>query len=170
MQQRKTTSPWVYVLRFIFTLCLICTVVFIFKNSMESGQFSSIRSEQVMEFINAVLGKVGLGPLSHHAVRKLAHFTEYAMLGFWFMLCLRVYTTHFVRHMSWPLFVCLLTANVDETLQTFVSGRAGQLKDVWIDFAGVLCGTAVSLFILLFVRMCGILWRESRKERYVYDT
>ncbi len=168
MEQRKT-SPWIYVMRFVFTLCLICTVVFIFKNSMEPAGLSGIRSEQVMQILNKILNRVGLGPLSHHAVRKLAHFTEYAMLGFWFMLCLRVYTARFVRHVSWPLFVCLLTANLDETLQTFVSGRAGQLKDVWIDFAGVLCGTAAALFILLFIRMCGILWRDSRKERYTYE-
>ena len=164
MHQKTKTSPWTIVLRFVFTLCLVCTVAFIFKNSLQIAEVSSQRSEEAMLLINGVLGKLGLGPLSHHAVRKLAHWGEYALLGFWFMLCLRVYTVHFIKHISWPLFVCLGIANVDETLQMFVAGRASQLTDVWIDFFGVLCGAFIALFILIFARMCGILWNNRQEE------
>lgn len=164
MDTAKRTSPWTLVFRFVFTLCLVCTVAFIFKNSLQIAEVSQGRSQQVMDLVNGVLGKVGLGPLSHHAVRKLAHLSEYALLGFWFMLCLRVYTVHFIKHISWPLFACLAVANVDETLQMYVAGRSSQLTDVWIDFAGVLCGAFVALLILMFARMCGILWRHRREE------
>ena len=92
-------------------------------------------------------------------IRKLAHFAEYCLLGFFAMLCLRVYTRHFVRHISWPLFFCLFIANLDETLQIFVAGRSSRLTDVWIDFSGVLTGLFVALVILLFCRMCGLLMR-----------
>lgn len=163
MNEYHKTSPWVIVLRFIFTLCLICTVLFIFKNSLQVAEVSSLRSQQVMQMVNEILSRVGVGPLSHHIIRKLAHFLEYTLLGFWFMLCLRVYTVHFVKHISWPLFICLAIANLDETLQLLVPGRAGQLIDVWIDFSGVLCGAFAALVILMFIRMCGILWRH-RKE------
>ncbi len=56
------------------------------------------------------------------------------------MLCLRVYTRHFFKHVSWPMLGGLLTALTDETIQLFVPGRSGQVTDVWIDFSGVLTG------------------------------
>ena len=97
------------------------------------------------------------GPLTSHQVRKLAHFAEYTLLGFLAMLCLRVYTRRFVRHISWPLLFGLLVANTDETIQLLMAGRSSQLTDVWIDFSGVCAGLFVSLCLLLFLRMCGIL-------------
>ena len=59
------------------------------------------------------------------------------------MLCLRVYTRHFVRHMSWPILGGLLTALTDETIQLFSPGRSSQVLDVWLDFMGVLAGLLV---------------------------
>ena len=79
---KQKSSPWIIALRFIFTLCLIGTVVFIFKNSLQVAQESSQRSEHIMQLVNGVLAKVGMNPLSHHLIRKLAHFSEYTMLGF----------------------------------------------------------------------------------------
>lgn len=69
-----------------------------------------------------------------HVVRKLAHFCEYLLEGFLLMLCLRVYTRHFFKHVSWPVLGGLLTALTDETIQLFVPGRSGQVTDIWIDF------------------------------------
>ena len=42
------------------------------------------------------------------------------------------------------LFLCLLTALTDETIQLFVPGRSGELRDVWIDFAGGVLGCGVA--------------------------
>ncbi len=80
------------------------------------------------------------------------------------MLCLRVYTHHFVRHVSWPMFICLLTAVLDETLQLYVPGRSSSTKDVLIDFSGSLAGLFVALLILMFFRMCHILFMYRDKE------
>ena len=115
-----------------------------------------------MALVNPILAKVNLGPLTSHQIRKLAHFAEYTLLGFLAMLCLRVYTRRFVRHISWPLLFGLLVANTDETIQLLMAGRSSQLTDVWIDFSGVCAGLFVSLCLLLFLRMCGILLRSGR--------
>lgn len=157
------TSPWIVAMRIAFTIGLVWTTVFIFKNSLQIAEVSSARSRQIMEMVNKLLGVVGIGPLSEYIVRKLAHFSEFALLGFWFMLCLRVYTRRFVRHISWPLFFGLLVANIDETIQLYVPGRSGSVRDVIIDFVGVLAGLFLALLLLLFVRMCTILWKD-RKE------
>ncbi len=157
------TSPWVWALRFVFTLALGCSVAFIFQNSLQIAEVSSAHSQQAMHWFNRLLGVVGIGPLSEYVVRKLAHFAEFALLGFWFMLCLRVYTRRFVRHTGWPLFFGLLVANLDELIQLYVPGRSSSVRDVFLDFLGVLAGLFAALLLLLFVRMCAILWQNRRE-------
>lgn len=163
--QSHTRTPWYLILfRVLFTVALAATVYFIFSNSLEIARESSARSQQVMELLNSLLGRVGLGPLSEHFVRKMAHFCEFSLLGFWFMLCLRVYTCHFVRHVSWPLFFGLLTAVIDETIQLYVPGRSSSVKDVLLDFSGVLTGLFIALLILLFFRLCRLALRGLERE------
>ncbi len=137
--------------RILFTFFAIGTVVFIFSNSLESGAISSARSEEVTIIVNETLEKVDAGPVSEYTVRKLAHFSEYALLALWFTLCLRVYTRHYIRHISWPLFLILFTANIDETIQTFVAHRSGSVRDVWIDFGGGCVGVFAGLCVIIFL-------------------
>lgn len=160
-----TPTPWYLVLfRVLFTIALVATVFFIFSNSLEIAKESSARSQQVMQVINEQLAKVDIQPVSEHTVRKLAHFLEFSLLGFWFMLCLRVYTCHFVRHVSWPLFFGLLTAVTDETIQLYVPGRSSSVRDVLLDFSGVLTGLVSALLILLFFRLCRLAFRGWKQE------
>ena len=163
MSQTEKT-PWHVVAgRVCFTVALVGTVVFIFGNSMQISQVSGAHSRQVMELVNRLFGVVGIGPFSEHFIRKLAHFTEFCMMGFWFMLCLRVYTRHFIKHVSWPLFLGLLTAVLDETIQLYVPGRSSSVSDVLLDFSGVVCGLFVALLLLMFARMCAILYRHRNE-------
>ena len=150
--EHEKTSPWLIAFRVIFTIALIACIAFIFRNSLESGALSSARSQAVMQKINEILSVVNLGPLSEHTVRKLAHFAEFTLEGFLLMLCLRVYTNRFVRHISWPLLGGMTTALLDETIQRFISNRTSQVTDVWIDMAGVVFGALIALILLLIVR------------------
>lgn len=150
--EHEKTSPWLIAFRVIFTIALIACIAFIFRNSLESGALSSARSQAVMQKINEILSVVNLGPLSEHTVRKLAHFAEFTLEGFLLMLCLRVYTNRFVRHISWPLLGGMTTALLDETIQRFIPNRTSQVTDVWIDMAGVVFGALISLILLLIVR------------------
>ena len=164
METKRKTSPLVILARILFTGCLIYSVWFIFQNSLQIAQASGEQSQRVQEILNALAAKVELGPFSLHTVRKMAHFAEFSVLGFWFMLCLRVYTRHFVRHVSWPLLCGLLVAVIDETIQLYVPGRSSSTLDVMLDFSGVVSGLAAALVILLFLRMCGILWRNRERD------
>ena len=98
--EKERTSPWLILFRVVFTAALIACIMFIFRNSLENGAQSSARSQAVMQLVNSALAKVHLGPLSEHLIRKLAHFSEFALEGFLLMLCIRVYTKHFVRPSS----------------------------------------------------------------------
>ena len=125
------TSPWLIAWRVIFTFALIGCIVFIFSNSMQVAAVSEGASGRVLDFMQKVLRKLGMpGAANHltmHIIRKLAHFSEYLLEGFLFMLCLRVYTNPVLKHVSWPILGGLLTALTDETIQLFVPGRSGQV-------------------------------------------
>lgn len=147
-RRSKFSKVLLILFRILFTVFAALTTVFIFKNSLESGALSSERSHDVAVLLNSLLGRAGIAPLSEYAVRKLAHFSEFALLGFWFSLCLRVYTRHYIRHISWPLLLVLLIANMDETIQLYVANRAGMVSDVWIDFLGGMGGTLCAFLMI----------------------
>ena len=124
---------------------------FAFINSAMPADVSSNDSKWVLEFIQSIINNFGLNiELTEYFIRKTAHFTEYAAIGAMFMMCgysfdkLKPY-----RYYSTMLFAGILTPVIDETIQLFVSGRSGQLTDVWIDFSGVITGLFV-MFVILF--------------------
>lgn len=163
--ETQKTSPWLIAFRVIFTIALCACIAYIFRNSLQTGAQSSLRSQAVMQAVNEALYKVHLDPMSEHTIRKLAHFLEFTMEGFLLMLCLRVYTAHFVRHMSWPLLIGMSTALMDETIQLFIPNRTSMVTDVWIDMAGVVTGLLVALVILLIVRVVTAFARIKRENR-----
>jgi VanZ family protein len=83
----------------------------------------------------------------HFAIRKLAHFGEYAVLGF---LAARAFSTspHLFLQRHWFMAALLLVvvyALLDEYHQSFVPSRTASLYDSLIDATG-------GLVVLLFVR------------------
>ena len=163
----ERTSLWVIAGRVVFTVALIACIWFIFSNSMAVATVSTDSSGRVLAWMRIILRRLGQPGLAEHLtmhiVRKLAHFCEYTLEGFLLMLCLRVYTRHFFKHVSWPMLGGLLTALTDETIQLFVPGRSGQVTDIWIDFSGVMTGLLVGLILLGLVRMCIILYQHRNE-------
>ena len=149
----QKTSPWLIAARVIFTFALIACIVFIFSNSMQIGDVSESASGRVLLLMKKVFTRLGMpgvaNHLTDHIVRKLAHFCEYTLEGFLLMLCMRVYTRRYVRHISVPMLGGVLTALTDETIQIFSPGRSSQVTDVWLDSAGVLAGILVAIVLLL---------------------
>ncbi len=151
--QRSTSSVLSVVFKILFTGIVLFSVVFVFYHSNKVGAVSGEMSLRVQSMLNALLAKAGLGiELSHTAVRKLGHLAEFANLGFWSLLALRVYTKRLFAHISWPLLFCLGVAVCDEFVQLYVPGRSSEVRDVIIDFAGSLAGAAVALVLVLALR------------------
>lgn len=147
--------------RWVYTLLTVGVTVFIFTNSLQGGEASGLRSVMVTEWLNRLIGYLGIDyRFTVYAVRKLAHLTEFMLLGLFLTLTLRVYTRSLMPHISWPLFAGLFTAVCDETIQLF--GRGPSLHDVWIDFAGFVIGLCIALFLMRPVRR---LPKPVRKHR-----
>ena len=102
-EQNQRTSPWLIAWRVIFTFALIGCIVFIFSNShADRGCVRGGQRPCAGGYCRASCGiwafPVLADRLTMHIVRKLAHFCEYLLEGFLLMLCLRVYTRHFFKH------------------------------------------------------------------------
>lgn len=71
-------------------------------------------------------------------VRKIAHITEYLILGFLMFNLLKQYS---VTNIYYAIILCILYSCTDEFHQLFINGRSGSFRDVLIDTIGILLGT-----------------------------
>ena len=123
---------------FWWALCALWLAV-ILGHSLMSADLSKAESGGLLAWLAALIPG-----LTEHLLRKLAHLSEFALLGFLLSQCFRVRVTR-------PLLAGLLCALCDETVQLFVPGRSGEVRDLWIDFAGVALGVGL-VYLLRFSR------------------
>ena len=105
---------------------------FILTRSLQPATESKAESAWVLGLLRQVFPAI-----TDHIVRKLAHMTEFAVLG---LLLTGDFLLLGGRALPWPPVCGLLTAVLDEGTQRFVPGRSGELRDVLIDGCGVLLG------------------------------
>lgn len=137
----------------VYFAVVVCTL-FIWHNSLMPATESSAQSMSVLHHLDAVLEWLGLPvTVGHSVLRKLAHMTEFALLGVLWEAALLAGNMGQKSGYSVQsaCTLCLLTAMVDETIQVFVPGRGSQVTDVWIDFAGACLGV-LAVYALFKVR------------------
>ena len=125
--------------KIMWTTIYILYIFWIFSNSLDVADVSSEKSTAVLQFLNGLLFG-GYPRLTEHIVRKLAHFSEYALAGLLGGVCILPGKKVRFLWLVVALAAGLLVALCDETIQLFVPGRSGQVLDVWIDFAGYAVG------------------------------
>ena len=120
----------------LLLLAILAALAFIWGNSLESAVESSLKSGRVRELIEPLLELlVGQGNVTDRMVRKLAHLTEFAVLGALLLLLTAAAFRVRLQSVLNCQFFLLLAALTDETIQLF-TGRGSQVRDVWLDFAG----------------------------------
>lgn len=141
--------------RFIRYAPLILWVAVIFAASSSAGA-----SGNTSMFIRPLLewlfpgATPGALDIYHGYIRKLAHFTEYAVLGFIAARAFRFSSVQFVKRFWFlPAFaVVAAIASADEFNQSFNNLRTGSIYDVMIDCAG---GATMIATILFWNRLQG---------------
>lgn len=133
-------------------LSLIITIIltlFIFSMSLisgtESGELSSGLTLQFKKILDAtfVNNTIEIDAL-HSFVRKGAHVFEYFLLGLAYYLTAKYWHLSILK----VLFIGLVTATVDEILQSFTPGRVISAMDIFIyDFIGFIIGFSILLLI-----------------------
>ena len=121
-------------------LCVVllsCCLIFIWGNSLLPGEISGAVSDFVKNILAAIFEQGKPEPEnSGFLLRKLAHFTEFTMLG----LCLCWLFGMLGKGRLLPFLCGAAAACVDETIQLFVPDRGPSVRDVCIDSSGVLLG------------------------------
>ena len=125
-------------------ILIILNLTFIWGNSMIPAEGSSMLSEWVREILSSVIPPAAESE-SGFLLRKLAHFSEFACLGF-------LLSWHFAMVQQkkpciagTALLTGFLCACADETIQLFSPGRGPSPVDVGIDTAGVAFGIGLLL-------------------------
>lgn len=138
------------------TTFVIMAMIFAFssQNSTESSHLSRGLTEKIVNILpvmrsmsaeektNIILG-------IHNIIRKCAHFTIYASLGF---SAAAMFLSITPKRRMLYIWICALIfsciyACTDEFHQLFVGGRGGKIRDIILDTAGGMTGAG--LFILM---------------------
>ena len=122
-----------------WVLCVLWLAV-VFGHSLLPAELSKAESGGLLARLTT-----GMPFLTDHLLRKFAHFSEFGLLGLLLAQCLRA---GFAR----PALAALLCALADETIQLFVPGRSGQVKDIWIDFAGAVLAIGLTVLARMLLR------------------
>ena len=148
------------IVQFIFVLLTIVCMVLIFYFSSENAEESTDTSDSFTAIaISIFYPDFDDRPLAQQekitdtvtfAVRKCAHFTIYAALGFCCAMAMGRRKLISRKNLA-AQGISSLYACTDEVHQTFSDGRAGRFTDVLIDSAGAFTGilfAALAVYIV----------------------
>lgn len=145
--QRKSHN-----IRFVAYLTItIIIMIFIFFQSSLPADTSQEESDIIVRFLSRLIDRDA--ELLSFIVRKLAHFTEYTLLGLFISLTAKEHYNKgqfLIRIFIIPLICGGLYAASDEIHQRFVPGRSCELRDVLIDTCGVLLGVTINMLCVRF--------------------
>ena len=130
--------------RWILYIVLGLIVFFIWDNSLQNGGTSDKFSLIFAEWLAPIADKLGFyGNIwtLNRIVRKLAHLTEFTILGGVLYVVLRRYIEY--GTVVKTIGVGIVIACLDEFIQLFSLGRSSQLSDVLIDTIGIIIGILV---------------------------
>jgi VanZ family protein len=166
MERTGLQRTWVRILLTVLTLATM-GMIFLFstENAEKSDETSGYITKQVIDVLHPDYAKYELKKQKslydsiQTVIRKMAHYTEFALLGFLMRLCLESWfgRRKWLSPASWAL--STLYAGSDELHQILIDGRSGQWTDILLDSAGVLSGVLLAVLILFLVRK-----RATRKE------
>ena len=151
---------FIYILLTI--LCMTTIFIFSSKDTNESNSTSKgliYKAVNVCENVfNKDLDEDKIIAKLNYPIRKLAHFSLYFLLG------LFIYNIFLLTKIKYKklltIIICIVYAITDETHQLFVSGRTGQLLDIFIDSIGSL----TSILLLKLIKKEKLLRKESLRD------
>lgn len=141
----------------VLIILLICWMVVIFMFSNQSSEKSSNVSESSINFI---LDKLSITrEMSYNdktqvienlqtPIRKLAHFSIYAVGGLLSFALVNQYKLPIKNKVVYSFIFCLAYSITDEIHQYFIPGRSCEIRDILIDSFGVLFGILISYLVI----------------------
>lgn len=119
------------------TILMLLWMLLIFIMSSCDATESTNQSNFIVNIITDIF-KIENIELLSFIIRKLAHFTEYLILGF---LTINMLNKNDIsKKYLLSILICIIYATSDEIHQIFVPGRACQIRDILIDSIGSITG------------------------------
>ena len=164
--------------KFLVFMLVVCSIGGMYYFSIQDAQVSGSQSQLVVRFIDKIRDKVtlqdeklikiqtkiyeklkGFGSKSY-IVRKMAHFSIYALIGISLLLFIYLFSKKLILSSSIALLLSIMYACYDEYRQLSVPGRSGSIKDVFIDSLGALTGITLIFIIILAIKIIVSLFKN----------
>lgn len=141
----------------ISIISLILWMIIIFSFSSADANKSTGTSDKVITTMIEIKDKITdqETPISEKEiivknssfyVRKIAHITEYLILGLLMFNALKQFN---ILNIYYAIILCVLYSCTDEFHQLFINGRSGSFRDVLIDTIGILLGTYLYKILII---------------------
>ena len=132
--------------RLVLLLVAICSIATMLYFSSRTAEISSRQSQLIIDIIKLI----GIEPSSYF-IRKLAHFTIFAIIGFCVSMFIGSYDMNKIASTLLSFTLTTGYACIDEYIQTFIPGRNGSINDVMIDTSGVIIGILLYNIVIYFI-------------------
>lgn len=113
-------------------------------------QYSDTQKEEIIEVIEPI-------------IRKLAHYTFYAIGGILIANCVYQFCSEEKRVIAISAIIGIVYAASDEIHQLMVPGRSGNIKDIMIDSIGVLTGIALFLLVKEIIKIMLAKFKKAKE-------
>ena len=135
-----------------WSLFILWLFVIFFFSSQNGTSSSNLSNSVLNSFVSILPVKIDISIFSF-SIRKLAHFTEYLILGILTLNLLNLETKLNKKKIMIGILFCIMYACTDEFHQLFVSGRVGSILDILIDS----CGSSFGICLYL-------LWKNKKEK------
>lgn len=142
----------VKILWYTLVALIIFNLIFIFTQSTLPSEAAGEEAETVTDIVVEILPDDS--PAEDYAennMDKIAHFTEYASLGFFVSLFICFFGLRLEILAPFSLLFAETMAFIDETIQIF-SGRNPDIKDMWSDILGFLTLSIITYLAFFLVK------------------
>ena len=144
------------IIRYIFLILIFAWMIRVFMFSNEPADTSEKTSLNITEKIVNIFEKQNIEVKEKEKIidqidpiiRKLAHFTLYAIGGFLILNYINTYEILDTKKFGLSITAGAIYACSDEIHQIFVDGRSGQITDVIIDSFGIILGILIAFCVI----------------------
>lgn len=134
----------ILITRIVLIILIILWAILVFGMSNQQGEASSGLSRKITALFFKTEEQIAL---VEPYVRKIAHFSEYAIGGILFLSLFLTYEWSDKRRIITSILLGIWYAIFDEIHQLFVPERSGNIIDVLIDSLGICFGVCFMMLV-----------------------
>ncbi len=157
------------ILHWCLIAAMLLTLVFIFTNSLKPKSESLEQSGAFSDFVATIFPPdTEFGAFVKEYIRKIAHFTEYGLLGIELAVYISIYASKKLKGALLSLPLSLSVAFFDESLQ-YISDRGPAVSDIWIDVGGFAFFGLIAYGVMALVFFAIRHFRSVRQKQTLED-